>query len=97
MAAKYARRIYFAHIRQLKYGDGKDFAEAGHLTEAGSLDIYAIVKSLVSSGFDGYVRPDHGRNIWGEDGSRGTGCTIGRWGAAYLNGLFEAIEKDMRK
>ncbi len=97
MAAKYARRIYFAHIRQLKYGDGKDFAEAGHLTEAGSLDIYAIVKSLVSSGFDGYVRPDHGRNIWGEDGKPGYGLYDRALGAAYLNGLFEAIEKDMRK
>ena len=61
-------RIYFAHIRQLRYEGEVDFAEAGHLTEAGDLDIYAIVKALVENGFDGYVRPDHGRNIWGEDG-----------------------------
>lgn len=94
MAAKYADRIYFAHIRQLKYSGNKDFTEAGHLTGAGDLDIYAVVKALVRSGFDGYVRPDHGRNIWGEDGKPGYGLYDRALGAAYLNGLFEALEKE---
>lgn len=94
MAAEYAGRIYFAHIRQLKYEGEKDFVEAGHLTKAGDLDIYNIVKALTSNGFDGYVRPDHGRNIWGEDGKPGYGLYDRALGAAYLNGLFEAIEKD---
>ena len=53
MAEKYANRIFFAHIRQLKYNGEVDFCEAGHLTSAGDLDIYAIVKSLVKAGFDG--------------------------------------------
>lgn len=94
MAAEYADRICFAHIRQLKYEGEKDFAEAGHLTKAGDIDIYNIVKALTSNGFDGYVRPDHGRNIWGEDGKPGYGLYDRALGAAYLNGLFEAIEKD---
>jgi mannonate dehydratase len=94
MAKKYADRIYFAHIRQLKYCGDKDFTEAGHLTSAGNLDIYAIVKALVKAGFNGYVRPDHGRNIWGEDGKPGYGLYDRALGAAYLNGLFEAIEKN---
>lgn len=93
MAKKYADRIFFAHIRQLRYGGEKDFTEAGHLTDAGNLDIYAIVKSLVEAGFNGYVRPDHGRNIWGEDGKPGYGLYDRALGAAYLNGLFEAIGK----
>ena len=97
MAEKYANRIFFAHIRQLKYNGEVDFCEAGHLTSAGDLDIYAIVKSLVKAGFDGYVRPDHGRNIWGEDGKPGYGLYDRALGAAYLNGLFEAIEKDLKK
>lgn len=96
MASKYASRIYFAHIRQLKYCGDKDFTEAGHLTASGDLDIYAIVKSLVKAGFDGYVRPDHGRNIWGEDGKPGYGLYDRALGAAYLNGLFEAIEKESK-
>ena len=33
--------------------------------------MYAIVKGLVENGFDGYVRPDHGRMIWGETGRAG--------------------------
>ena len=81
------------HIRQLKYGGAADFTEAGHLTGAGSLDIFAIVKALVEAGFDGYVRPDHGRNIWDEDGKPGYGLYDRALGACYLNGLFEAIEK----
>ncbi len=93
MAKKFADRIYFAHIRQLKYGGAADFTEAGHLTGAGSLDIFAIVKALVEAGFDGYVRPDHGRNIWDEDGKPGYGLYDRALGACYLNGLFEAIEK----
>lgn len=96
MAKKYAGRIFFAHIRQLKYCGEKDFTEAGHLTAAGNLDIYAIVKALVQGGFNGYVRPDHGRNIWGEDGKPGYGLYDRALGAAYLNGLFEAIEKEKK-
>lgn len=94
MAKQYADRIYFAHIRQLKYCGEKDFTEAGHFSSAGNLDIYGIVKALVKGGFDGYVRPDHGRNIWGEDGKPGYGLYDRALGAAYLNGLFEAIEKE---
>lgn len=97
MAKSYAKRIYFAHIRQLKYDNAVDFTEAGHLTGAGDLDIYGIVRSLIEGGFNGYVRPDHGRNIWGEDGKPGYGLYDRALGACYLNGLFEAIEKTGEK
>ena len=96
MAAKYAGRICFAHLRQLKFVNETDFYENGHQTNCGSVDIYAIVKALVENGFDGYVRPDHGRNIWGEDGKPGYGLYDRALGAAYLNGMFEAVEKDRK-
>ena len=96
MAAKYAGRIYFAHLRQLKFVNETDFYENGHQTSDGNVDIYAIVKALVENGFDGYVRPDHGRNIWGEDGKPGYGLYDRALGAAYLNGMFEAVEKDRK-
>lgn len=96
MAAKYADRIYFAHLRQLKFVNETDFYENGHQTSDGNVDIYAIVKALVENGFDGYVRPDHGRNIWGEDGKPGYGLYDRALGAAYLNGMFEAVEKDRK-
>ena len=83
----------FAHIRQLKYTGNTDFFENGHQTSEGDLDIYSIVKALVENGFDGYVRPDHGRNIWGEDAKPGYGLFDRALGATYLTGLFEALEK----
>lgn len=96
LAAKYAKdgRIYFAHLRNIKYSGERDFAETGHLSAGGSLDMYGIVKALVDNGFDGYVRPDHGRNVWGESGKPGYGLYDRAMGAAYLNGLFEAAEKE---
>ena len=90
--------MHFAHLRNILYTDDKDsFRESGHLSKCGSLDLFAITKALVENGFDGYVRPDHGRNIWGEDGKPGYGLYDRALGAAYLNGLFEAVEKDLQK
>lgn len=74
MAAKYAKRIYFAHLRQLKYTSETDFYENGHRTGDGNVDITDRPRAR-RNGFDGYLRPDHGRNIWGEDANRGTDFT----------------------
>ena len=38
-----------------------------------TLDMYAIMKALFDNGFRGYIRPDHGRMIWGETGRPGYG------------------------
>ena len=94
MAKKYASmgRIHFAHLRNVKLTEN-GFEERGHFSPDGSLDMYRIVKALLDGGFDGYVRPDHGRMIWGEQGRAGYGLYDRALGAAYLNGLFEAVEK----
>lgn len=97
MAAELAPRIYFAHLRQITLTGEHDFRESGHMTGTGSLDMYGIVRALVGNGFDGYVRPDHGRNIWGENGKPGYGLYDRALGAMYLAGLFEAVEKDLKK
>ena len=94
ISAKFAKRIYFAHLRQLKYINETDFYENGHQTASGNIDTYEIVKALVKNGFTGYVRPDHGRNVWGEDAKPGYGLFDRAMGATYLTGLFEAIQKD---
>jgi mannonate dehydratase len=54
------------------------------------------VKVMHDAGFDGYVRPDHGRMIWDEVGRPGYGLYDRALGATYLNGLFEAVEKGSR-
>ena len=97
MARRFADRIHFAHLRNILYTGERVFEEVGHPTECGSLDMYGIVRALCEGGFDGYVRPDHGRMIWGESGRYGYGLYDRALGAAYLNGLFEAVTKDMQK
>lgn len=100
MAAKYASqgRVHFLHLRNVLWTDDCDsFCEVGHLSGAGSLNMAAIVEALVENGFDGYVRPDHGRNIWDEGGKPGYGLYDRALGAAYINGLFEAIEYKRNK
>lgn len=93
MAAKFAKRIHFLHLRNIKITGDKQFCEVGHPTECGSIDMYGIARALIDNGFDGYVRPDHGRMIWGETGRYGYGLYDRALGATYIAGLFEGIEK----
>lgn len=96
MAEKYAKmgRIHFVHMRNVKILDNNQgFEERAHYSPCGSLDMYAIAKALYDNGFEGYIRPDHGRMIWGETGRPGYGLYDRALGAAYINGLWEAISK----
>lgn len=90
-------RIHFAHVRNLKFNSPTDFEESAHLSSDGSFDMYEIMKALYDIGFDGPIRPDHGRMIWGEIAMPGYGLYDRALGATYLNGLWEAIEKGNKK
>ncbi len=94
MAGKYAEQIPFLHLRNILRTGDHCFHEVGHPTECGSNDMYGIVRALVENGFSGYVRPDHGRMIWGEKGRYGYGLFDRALGATYIAGLFEAVQKD---
>ncbi len=98
MVRKYSamNRIAFMHIRNVLVMEDGSFEESGHLSKCGSIDMYEVVKALTETGFDGYVRPDHGRMIWGETGRPGYGLYDRALGAAYINGLFEACEKNSK-
>lgn len=87
-------RVNFVHARNVKLVGGKSFEEAAHLSKYGSLDMYKIVKALHKNGYTGPIRPDHGRMIWGETGKPGYGLYDRALGAMYLNGLWEAIDKE---
>ena len=89
-------RIHFAHVRNLKFNSPTDFEEAAHLSSDGSFDMYEIMKALYEIGFDGPIRPDHGRMIWDEAAMPGYGLYDRALGATYLNGLWEAIEKSSK-
>lgn len=87
-------RVNFVHARNVKLtGEGKSFEESAHLSKMGSIDMYEVVKALSDHGFEGSIRPDHGRMIWGETGKPGYGLYDRALGATYLNGLYEAVQK----
>ena len=88
-------RIHFAHLRNIKHIPPRDFHETAHLSSSGDLDMFEIVRALYESGFDGYIRPDHGRMIWGEKARPGYGLYDRALGAEYLLGLWEACEKNL--
>lgn len=86
-------RIHFAHIRNILHTAPGQFEEACHLSADGSLNLADIVKALHDDGFDGVIRPDHGRMLWGEKAMPGYGLYDRALGAAYLCGLWEMAEK----
>ena len=88
------KKIGFIHARNIKLTGERDFNETAHPTKYGSLDMYEIVKAMYDVNFDGYIRPDHGRMIWGEVGRPGYGLYDRALGAVYLGGLWEAICKN---
>ena len=89
-------RIHFAHVRNLKFHSPTNFEEAAHLSSDGDFDMYEIMRALYEIGFDGPIRPDHGRMIWDEVAMPGYGLYDRALGATYLSGLWEAIDKAHR-
>ncbi len=90
-------RIHFAHVRNIRFTGPGQFEEAAHFSADGSLDLYEIMKALYEVGFDGYIRPDHGRMIWDEQGRAGYGLYDRALGAVYLSGLWEALDKGCKR
>ncbi|MGI6383505.1 MAG: mannonate dehydratase [Tissierellaceae bacterium] len=99
MIDKYASqgRIHFMHVRNVKLLEDGGFEESAHHSSYGSLDIVAIMKALHKNKFDGYLRPDHGRMIWGETGRPGYGLYDRALGAMYVAGIWETLDKVYKK
>lgn len=95
MVDKYSSqgRIHFMHVRNVKLLDDGSFEETAHYSPCGSLDIVEIIKVLHKNNFDGYLRPDHGRMIWGETGRPGYGLYDRALGAMYITGIWETLQK----
>ncbi len=99
LVEKYASqgRIHFMHVRNVKILDDGSFEESAHFSPCGSLDIVAIMKALYDNKFDGYLRPDHGRMIWGETGRPGYGLFDRALGASYITGIWETLSKTSKE
>ncbi len=95
MVRKYAGagRVAFGHIRNVKLIGEGSFEESAHYSSCGSLDCVEILKAYYEAGFTGYIRPDHGRMIWGEKGPAGYGLYDRALGAVYLSGIWETLQK----
>jgi len=86
-------RIHFTHVRNLKITGEKKFYETAHPSFCGFHDMFEVMKAFYDIGYDGYIRPDHGRMIWGEKARPGYGLYDRALGVTYLLGLWEAIGK----
>ncbi|MGL5978232.1 MAG: mannonate dehydratase [Erysipelotrichaceae bacterium] len=95
MVRKYGAmgRIHFAHVRNIKILADGSFEESAHYSPCGSLDLVEILKAYHEVGFKGYLRPDHGRMIWGETGKPGYGLYDRALGAMYMTGIWETLDK----
>ena len=91
-------RIGCLHVRNLNHiGSDRVFRESSHFSSDGDLDMYEIMLAVYESCPDTYIRPDHGRMIWGEVGRPGYGLYDRALGACYLSGIWEAITKGSDK
>lgn len=92
---EFGDRIHFAHIRNVKVFDNGDFIETSHRECDGSVEIIETVKAYHDVNFEGYLRPDHGRHLWGEEVScrPGYGLYDRALGIMYLLGIWETLKK----
>ena len=89
----YCDRIAFAHIRNVKHFPNGDFTEASHRDCDGDVGILEIMRAYHDCGYKGYVRPDHGRHIWGEQCRPGYGLYDRALGIMYLWGCWDMLER----
>ncbi|WP_330386468.1 mannonate dehydratase [Natronincola ferrireducens] len=97
LVRKFGKKIHFSHMRNVKITGPKSFEESAHPSQYGSLDMVDILKAYHDVGFDGPMRPDHGRMIWGETGKPGYGLYDRALGATYLMGIWETLEKTRKQ
>lgn len=89
-------RIAFAHIRNVKHYPNGDFCEVSHRDCDGDTGILDILKAYHDCGYEGYIRPDHGRHLWTEGPGTvrpGYGLYDRALGIMYLLGAWDLLDK----
>ena len=90
---KYCDRIAFAHIRNVRHFPNGDFVEVSHRDCDGDTGILDTLKAYHDCGFEGYIRPDHGRHIWNEVCRPGYGLYDRGLGIMYMLGVWDMLDK----
>lgn len=85
------QRIHFAHCRNVKIMGPQTFHESPHPASLGSVDMVDVMRAYSEINYQGPLRPDHGRMIWGEQGRPGYGLFDRALGAMYLQGVWEGL------
>lgn len=96
MIDKYQERIHFMHVRNVRVDDNGDFSEVSHRTQDGTVDITGVMNILQKNNYQSYIRPDHGRHVFGEDKSNvrpGYGLYDRAMGVAYLTGSWDMAKR----
>ncbi|MDO3410128.1 mannonate dehydratase [Saccharibacillus sp. CPCC 101409] len=86
-------RVHFAHLRNVRVFENGDFIEVSHRLGDGSVNLPELVRILHEHDYEGYIRPDHGRHLWGEE-SRcrpGYGLYDRAFGVMYLLGVWDGL------
>ena len=97
---KHVDRIAFAHIRNVKHFPNGDFSEASHRDQDGDTGILDILRAYHDGGFEGYIRPDHGRHLWDEKPGTvrpGYGLYDRALGIMYMLGAWDLMDKEQYK
>ncbi len=97
---KHCDRIAFAHIRNIKHFPNGDFSEAAHRDCCGDTGILDVLKAYHDCGYEGYIRPDHGRHLWDEGPGTvrpGYGLYDRALGVMYMLGVWDSLEKFDKK
>lgn len=95
---EFGERIHFAHIRNVKVYENGDFIEVSHRAADGNVDIVEVLKAYYQTQPDVYVRPDHGRHLWGEEKNcrPGYGLYDRALGVMYMLGVWDTLEKEAK-
>ena len=93
---KHCDRIAFAHIRNIHHFPNGDFTEAAHRDCCGETGIIDILRAYHANGFEGYIRPDHGRQLW-EEGPGNCRPGYGKYdralGIQYMLGVWDLLDR----
>ena len=93
---KHHARIAFAHIRNIHHFENGDFSEAAHRDCCGETGIIEILRAYHDNGWEGYIRPDHGRQLW-EEGPGVCRPGYGKYdralGVQYMLGVWDTLDR----
>ena len=93
---KHCDRIAFGHVRNIHHFPNGDFSEAAHRDCCGETGIIEILRAYHDCGFEGYIRPDHGRQLW-EEGPGNCRPGYGKYdralGIQYMLGIWDLLDR----